>query len=219
MDNPCVGRISAGISCLIIIAFGLSIARSAEASPRLVLSNIFKDEQSLCADLRLYDAIDSDFIKSIKEGVPAILRYRIDLWKTRGIWYDRLVRSAGMTYKIEYDNWHMHYLVTHLEQEKTPIASENVADLIHHVCNQTHMRICPLELLDSLAEYYISVSAEIRLLTAEKVKEIDEWLGGKDQGGSILGIIVALFGSKPRLASIKSSEFRLDEITSLKPVQ
>jgi len=215
LESPCVRGVFAVISCLATIVFGFSIEALAGASPRIVLSNICQDEKFLYADLRLYDAIDSDLLKSIKDGVPAVVRYRIDLWKKRGIWYDKLVRSSGTTYKIEYNNWQMHYLVTCLDQERPPTGSQNVADLIHLVCNQPRIRICPLELLDSLAEYYISVSAEIRLLTAEKVKEIDEWLGGKDQGGSLLGAIVGLFSSKTRSATLRSPGFRIVDINKL----
>lgn len=213
MNNPCLRATSGIIVCLALIGIAMVVpATPTLAGPRLVVSNISKDGAFLCADLRLYDVLDSELINSIKDGVPAMLRYRIDLWKKRGLWYDKLVASFTTTYRIEYDNWRMHYLVLRADREDNLVGNGNIAEIIHLACNQPHLKICPLESLDSLAEYYLNATAEIRLLTAEKIREIDQWLAGKDRGGGMLGLIVGLLGSKPRSAETRSSSFRIDEI-------
>jgi hypothetical protein len=103
--------------------------------------------------------------------------------------------------------------VTPLETaQQERIGAGDVAELIHLVCNQQRMKICPIGALDSLSDYYVTISAEIRSLSAERVKEIDSWLGGgteKAESGGMLGFVLGLFTSKSQTAETKSNSFNL----------
>ncbi len=182
------------------------------SEPRLTLSDIYNDDGYLCIDFRLYEGIDTDLLRDLRDGIPALLRYRVDVWLDRSSWYDKLITSASFSYRINYDNWDTLFCITTFDGDpERRIGTTDVAELIHLVCNQQRMEICPLNILDSLADYYVTVSAEIRSLSADRVREIDSWLGGDedDKGGGLLGFIVGLFGSRSKTAKTRSHVFNL----------
>ncbi len=205
------------VCCL--LAFLLLLALSslrAWADPRLSVSDIYDDDGYLCIDFRLYEGIDSEILKTLKDGIPAQLRYRINVWLDRSSWSDKLVKSVSLSYRIDYDNWDTLYSVTIRDDDsETTTGRRDVAELIHLVCNQQRIKICPLVVLDSLADYYITISAEVKSLSADRVREIDSWLGGDkdDEGGGLLGFIVGLFRSKNKSAKTKSHTFSLKGIS------
>jgi len=201
--------------CYLFLLIALTVLLTPEiasSEPRLTVSNIYNDDGYLCIDFRLYEGIDAELLRDLKDGIPALLRYRIDLWLDRSNWYDKLMTSVSFSYRINYDNWDTVYCVTPLGADtERKIGTTDVAELIHLVCNQQRMEVCPLRMLDSLADYYVTVTAEIRSLSADRVREIDSWLGGdeNDKGGGLLGFIVGLFGSRSKSAEIKSRVFNL----------
>ncbi len=203
------------LGMLLLLSVVLATAGTASATPHLAVSGIYGEDEYLCVDFRLRNAIDKDLLESMHNGVPTLLRYKVDIWLDRTSWYDKLVESVSFAYKIHYDNWDTLYCVSNLrETAEDRIGAGDVAELIHLVCNQQRMRVCPISLLDSLSDYYITVTAEIRSLSAERVKEIDSWLGGsgeeaEEAGGGLLGFVIGLFTSKSKTAETKTDSFSL----------
>jgi hypothetical protein len=191
----------------------LSMTGSAQATPHLSLARIYDEDAYLCVDFRLRNAIDKELLDSMHDGVPALLRYQVSVWKDRSSWYDKLINNVSFSYRIHYDNWDTLYCVTPLETaQEERIGAGDVAELVHLVCNQQRMKICPIGALDSLSDYYVTISAEIRSLSAERVKEIDSWLGGggeKEESGGMLGFVLGIFTSRSKTAEAKSTSFTL----------
>ena len=184
------------------------------AAPLLSISNLYCEDDYLCVDFYLKNAVDKDLLESMQNGIPALLRYRVDVWLDRANWYDKLVRSTSFAYRVNYDNWDTLYCVcTYRGDTEETINAGDVAELIHLVCNQQRMKICPFRELDLLASYYVTISAEIRSLSAERVREIDSWLGGADEpdesGGGFLGFVIGLFTSESKTAETKTNQFNL----------
>jgi hypothetical protein len=201
------------IGVVLLLTVGFAVG-TASATPHLSLSKIYGEDEYLCVDFRLRNAIDKDLLESMHSGVPTLLRYRVDVWKNRSSWYDKLVRSVTFSYKIHYDNWDTLYCVSNLEEApQERIGASDVAELIHLVCNQQRMKVCPMGMMYSTSDYYVTISADIRSLSAERVREIDSWLGGSDDAeqsdGGLLGFVMGLFGSGSRTAETKSNSFNL----------
>lgn len=185
---------------------------SACATPHLTVTEIYSEENYLCVDFRLRNAVDQSILESMRNGVPALLQYEVGVWRDRSSWYDKLVRTTTFTYRIHYDNWDTLYCVSRLrERSEENIGAGDVAELIHLVCNQQRMKICPLGDLDNVASYYLTITAEVRSLSAERVREIDSWLGGGDEskeaGGGLLGFVIGIFTSDSKTAEAKSWKF------------
>jgi hypothetical protein len=193
----------------------LSGVGPALAAPHLTVIEIYGEENYLCADFRLRNAVDKDILESMRNGVPALLQYEVGVWQDRERWYDKLVRTTTFTYRIHFDNWDTLYCVSRLrERSEEDIGAGDVAELIHLVCNQQRMKICPLGDLDNVASYYLTITAEVKSLSAERVREIDSWLGGGDEskeaGGGLLGFVIGIFTSDSKTAETKSWKFSPD---------
>ena len=205
----------------VITAF-LICATASSAQPLLSILSLYSEDEHLCVDFYLKNALEKEILTSIRNGVPALLSYKVEIWEDKANWYDRLVKTFTYSYKIAYDNWDTLYCVDALAQGKKETGrAKNVADLIHLICNQKKLKTCPIRDLSREASYYVSISAAIQSLSAERVKEIESWLGGggsdgaegQREAGGLLGFVVDMFGSKARQVQAKSNIFALEALT------
>jgi hypothetical protein len=195
-------------------------AAPAATQPLLSILSLHSEEDYLCVDFYLKNALEKDLLASIRNGVPALLSYQVEVWQNRDSWYDKLVKSNTYSYKIAYDNWDTLYCVDALAQGKTETGrAKNVADLLHLLCNQRALKVCPMSALDRDGSYYVTISAAIQALSAERVKEIETWLGGgrgsqdPSKAGGLLGFVVDIFTSRAKRAEAKSSIFALEALS------
>jgi hypothetical protein len=201
------------------IALALTVPINVEAviaGPLLNILNVYGENEHLCVDFYLKDALDRELIQAMRNGVPTLLSYQVDVWLARPNWYDKVVKSTRYSYRMNYDNWDTLYTVDALTEERREVINAgDVAELVHLVCNQQRMRTCSLDMLDPGRSYYLTISAEIEALSAERIREIDSWLGGEDDskkagGGGMLGFVIGLFTPGSKTAETKSSMFSLE---------
>ena len=182
------------------------------AAPKLSILNIYEKDDDLTIDFYLKDAIDRDLVQSMKDGVPALLSYQVDVWLDRDNWYDKLVKSVRYSYRMHYDNWDTLYCVTAVrESRREEITAGDIAELVHMVCNQLRMRACRMSELSPNRRYYVTISAEIQPLSAERVREIDNWLGGgnaDESGSGMLDFVIGIFSAGSKSTDIKGRTFR-----------
>ena len=198
----------AGIVLLGTIAF----SAPSEAAPILSILNIYGKDDDLTIAFYLKNAIDRDLIQTMKDGVPTLLSYQVDVWLDRDNWYDKLVKSVHYSYRMHYDNWDTVYCVTSIyENRKEEMTAGDIAELVHVVCNQLRMRACALDELSPHRKYYVAITAEIQPLSAERVREIDNWLGGEgaeESGSGMLDFVIGVFSSGSESTEIKGRSFR-----------
>ena len=201
------------------IALALAVPINVEAvlaAPLLNILNVYGDNNQLCVDFYLKDALDRELIQAMRNGVPTLLSYQVDVWLDRPNWYDKVVKSTRYSYRMNYDNWDTLYTVDTITEERHEVISAgDVAELVHLVCNQQRMKTCNLNMLDPGRSYYVTISAEIEALSAERIREIDSWLGGQDESkeagsGGMLGFVIGLFTPGSKTAETKSSLFSLE---------
>lgn len=204
--------------CLAGIALAMAVP-IASAAPLLNILNIYEEEEYLCVDFYLKDALDRELIQAMRNGIPTLLSYQVDVWLDRANWYDKLIKSVRYSYRMNYDNWDTLYTVDAVAEEQQEVISAcDVAELVHLVCNQQRMKTCNLGMLGRGRSYYVTISAEIEALSAERIREIDSWLGGdeskeKSKGGGMLGFVIGVFTSGSKTAETKSNIFSLEGLT------
>jgi hypothetical protein len=204
--------------CLAGIALAMAVP-IASAAPLLNILNIYDEDEYLCVDFYLKDALDRELIQAMRNGIPTLLSYQVDIWLDRANWYDKLIKSVRYSYRMNYDNWDTLYTVDAVAEERQEVISAcDVAELVHLVCNQQRMKTCRLGMLDRGRSYYVTISAEIEALSAERIREIDSWLGGdetkkKSEGGGMLGFVIGVFTPGSKTAETKSNMFSLEGLT------
>jgi hypothetical protein len=204
--------------CLAGIAMALA-PPTLSAAPLLNILNVYEEDEFLCVDFYLKDALDRELLQAMRNGIPTLLSYQVDVWLDRANWYDKLVQSVRYSYRMNYDNWDTLYTVNAVTADRQEVISAgDVAELVHLVCNQQRMKTCRLGVLDRGRSYYVTISAEIEALSAERIREIDSWLGGnekesKSESGGMLGFVIGIFTSGSKTAETKSSVFSLEGLT------
>jgi hypothetical protein len=207
-------------SGLVLACVVLSAASVCAAQPLLSLMGVKGQDGYLCLDFYLKNAFEKDLLSSIKNGVPALLVYQVRIWEDRANWYDKLVKSMTYSYKIAFDNWDTVYCVDAVAEERQNTGRAHTkADLVDMLCSHDGFKTCPLAELNTTATYYVTISAAIQSLSAERVREIESWLGGQtgdakqQAGGGLLGFMVDLFSSNAQRAETKSNLFSLEALS------
>ena len=184
------------------------------ADPLLSVMRLYEESDYLCVDFYLKNAIDKEMVDALRDGIPTLLTYRIEVWRQRVNWYDKLIRTIRYSFKVHYDPWDTLYCVSGYHQGKEEQTNmTEVAELIHLCCNQKGMRTCQISEIDPDAFYYVTIAAEIQSLSAERLREVESWLGGEesnDGGGGLLGFVMGIFSSKAKRAETKSNVFSLE---------
>jgi hypothetical protein len=209
-------RLSLAVTLTLTIIMLLGGVSSSAAAPHLSVMRVYGEEDCVCVDFYLKDAIDREIIDGMRNGIPAQLSYRIDVWRSRGSWYDKLIRTVKYAYRMHYDNWDTLYTVSTVRDgTEERINAGDAAELVHLVCNQQRMKACRLRELNTASRYYLTISAEVKSLGAERVKEIDSWLGGDDadDSGGLLDFVIGVFTSKSKSAETKSKSFKLEGLS------
>jgi hypothetical protein len=210
-------RLTAGLALVCAV---LSIASACASQPLLSILSLYAEDDYLCVDFYLKNALEKDLLTSVRNGVPALLVYQVRVWEDRANWYDRLVKSMTYSYKIAFDNWDTLYCVDAVVQDRKETGrAGTVAELVHLLCNQKKLKTCPVSELSNAASYYVTISAAVQSLSAERVREVESWLDGEtgegkqEAGGGLLGFVVDLFASNAKRAEAKSNLFGLEALT------
>ena len=205
---------------LALVCAVLSIASACAAQPLLSILSLYAEDDYLCVDFYLKNALEKDLLTQVRNGVPALLTYQIRLWEDKANWSDDLVKSMTYSYKIAFDNWDTLYCVDAVTQDRKETGrAGTVAELVHLLCNQKKLKTCPISDLSHAASYYITISAAVQSLSAERVREIESWLAGapgdtkQAGGGGLLGFVVDLFASNARQAEARSNAFSREALT------
>jgi hypothetical protein len=217
MELALIKRLVPTVSAVLAIAVLASAAPSA-SQPLLSIMSLYSQDEHLCVDFYLKNALEKEILTSVRNGVPALLSYRVEVWEKRDSWYDRLVKSVTLSYKIAYDNWDTLYCVDAISEGQVETGKAKEVGELLPLCNQHGVKACPVKELDRDGSYYVTISAAIQALSAERVKEIESWLGGRrDQdparAGGLLGVVVDMFTSKARRAEAKSSSISLESLS------
>jgi hypothetical protein len=153
-------------------------------------------------------------VETLSRGLPATLGYEIQLWKKRGVWFDKLVAVNRLSYRVVYDPWEDGFRIVTKEG-----SSQAVFDLEHieqSLCFRVTGRVAELALVEPQAFYYVVIRAALRPLSAEDVSDVETWLndGVENDGGGIravprylFDVIVGLSGLGDQAASGRSGFF------------
>jgi hypothetical protein len=205
---------------LVFLAVAANFTSSASAGePTLSVSRIYALEESLCIDFQLKDAITTEVMDQVREGVPLEILFKIEVWR-ESFWFDRTIATAAVSCVFRYDNWDTVYCITRSHEGvalRETIRSASIAEIIHKTCVYNALRTCGLDKIKPDKSYFVVVRSEIRYLGAERVREIESWLSGEDpredEGGGLLDLVVSAFGAETKSVESTKQYFSLPSIS------
>jgi hypothetical protein len=197
----------------------ICMATAPAAEPALSISGIYAVEDSVCIDFQLRDAITAETMHQVRDGVPLEIVFKIEVWR-ESFWFDRTIATSTISCIFRYDNWDTVYCVTTAHEGvalREPIRSGSIGEILHKTCVYTAHKVCEVAKIKPDKNYFIVVRSEIKSLSAERVREIESWLSGKDrmedEGGGLLDLVASAFERESRTVESTKQYFSLPSIS------
>jgi hypothetical protein len=205
---------------LLLAAVALIYTTPASAAdPTLNISGIYAADDSVCIDFQLRDAVTTEIMDEVRGGVPLEIVFKIEVWR-ESFWFDRTIATSAISCIFRYDNWDTVYCVT---KERMGVASRDlirsgsIGEIVHKTCVYTAHKACHVSKIRPDKNYFVVVRSEIKSLSAERVREIESWLSGKerheDEGGGILDLVASAFESERQTVESTKQYFSLPSIS------
>ncbi len=220
--RPTSFRSFISVGLYIFLFFGVK-ASATEA----VFKYIKDNRDSITTNIIISDTLPNELITYLNKGVPISIEYRIELWKERTRWFDKLVDTVNVNYNIRYDPWEKIYTVLqstgNLSIECEMRELREALDLT----NSTSDRKLALDGREAL--YYLIGQLSIKTMSFSNYKEVESWLRGgisnakkpnleeaPDKFGEfIFNTALKISGLKNLSRQIKSPKFTPSQIQTL----
>jgi hypothetical protein len=177
---------------VILLHLGSAPARGAEVEIVCVAA----PGDWLLAEIHTEGLFDEEVMDALHSGLPARLRYEVELWRARSSLWDQLVHAELFEYRIHYDVLAERYRV--FEAEGGEILTTSSLRELKGLLSRDEIELMGLEELDEERRYYAVAEVRWDPLSVEEIRDLENWLRGsvssKDKGGGIVGISGHLIG-------------------------
>ena len=183
-----------------------------------------EDDGFLEVHFKVRNPFEGELLSHLERGVPCTISYSIDVWKKRSGWFDQLVGSKLLFFRVHFDLWREGYAIQTLDG-KLPTAS-TLEELAKTVADEQHTRIIPVAMLSPEARYFLSIEAALTPLSVQDIEELENWMRGghgqqrtqKAGGWSVssffLRVAASFVGLGKKTAVVRSEPFTLDQLFS-----
>ena len=144
----------------------LLLAGAAPAGADLRISDldVYLNDHEVTVRVVLLDAIPPGFHEGLQSGIPAHIRYTIELWQYNRLWRDSLVRTVIIERQLAYNVVSKEYKVTTLKGDAHPAyATRDLRDAQRVVSEVRGLKLGPSSALNPTEIFYVRVQAEAAL--------------------------------------------------------
>ncbi len=159
---------------LILLQFSAAFAINIE------FSSIKYENEKITVKLAARDSLPDNIIGYIKKGVPITFDYKIELWKSRAGWIDKLKGNTGVEYRLRYDSWEKQYTIISQEPELTVEHTLGKEREAIEVILTTGRLSIPLKQTEG--QFYIVGKLTIKTMSFSNFMEVESWLKGEISG-------------------------------------
>jgi len=163
----------------------------------------------LVVDVVLAHLVNEDTAHLLENGVPVTVMIDVELWRERGIWFDRFETSSHLIFRIQRDLWEDVYELATIESERRRVETyPTLLEIAEVVSRRDEIQIGAFDLLDAHSEYYVLVTAALKPMTLEDVDKLESWISGemrekKPRGFGLLGLPKQFFGVLLNLTGLR----------------
>ena len=151
---------------LLAVLFGLGgfLPTLAGAGP-LRISNLVvtNSDNALLVNVVLLGSLPDGIVEGLGTGIPATVRFQVELWQYNSWWVDRRVVAKLVERQVVYDVLTKEYRVTAVQGEtREPYVTRNVSEAERVVSEVRILRLAQMANLRPEDLYYVRVRAEVR---------------------------------------------------------
>jgi hypothetical protein len=142
------------------------LAAGAPASADLRISDleVFLNDHELTVNVALLGAIPVTFHEGIQSGIPAHVRYTIELWQYQRYWRDNLLLSRVVERQLGYNVVTKEYKVSAVRGEtREAHLTRDMRDALRVLSELRGLKLQPAGSLDPAEIIYVRVHAETAL--------------------------------------------------------
>jgi len=155
-----------GFSLWATALMGLVVAAATPAGADLRISDldVFLNDHELTVNVSLLGAVPSAFQEGIESGIPAHIRYTIELWQYNRYWRDVRLLARTVERQLAYNVVTKEYKVTSLQGEtRAPHVTRDQRDAQRVLSELRSLKLTPAGTMNPTDIIYVRVHAEAAL--------------------------------------------------------
>jgi uncharacterized protein DUF4390 len=147
-----------------LMAMVFATAAPAGADLRISDLDVFLNDHELTVNVTLLDAVPVGFAEGIDSGIPAHVRYTVELWRYQRYWRDNLLLARVVERQLAYNVVTKEYKVTSLKGEtRAPHVTRDLRDAQRVLSEVRGLKLTPAGAMDPNDIIYVRVHAESAL--------------------------------------------------------
>ena|SRR6267143_3360421 len=151
-------------SSLVTAALTLAVAAPVRAELRISDLEVFLNDLEVTVHVVLLGALSEGFHEGIQSGIPAHVRFTVELWQYNRYWRDQLLVTRIVERNLSYNVVTKEFKVGSLRGEQRPVfATRDLRDAQRVLSEVRGLKLTPATALDPAAGIFVRVSAESAL--------------------------------------------------------
>ena len=152
------------VSLLIAVAFMLAAPTPGRAELRISDLAVFLNDLEITVHVVVLGAIPPTFQESIQSGIPAHVRFTVELWQYNRFWRDRLLITKTIDRQLDYNVVTKEYKVAAAKGETRPAyLTRDLRDAQRVLSEVRSLKLAAASTLEPTEIFYIRALAETAL--------------------------------------------------------
>ena len=149
-----------------LLALTLTLAAPAAALAELRISDldVFLNDHEVTVNVVVLGAVPAGFQEGILSGVPAHIRFTVELWQYNRLWPNRLVSAKTVERSVDYNVVTKEYKVAAVKGEtRAAYTTRDLRDAQRVLSELRSLKLGPASQLDPSEIFFVRVFAETAL--------------------------------------------------------
>jgi uncharacterized protein DUF4390 len=152
------------LGVLIVVMLTLLAPASSRAELRITDLDVFLNDYEVTVHVVVLGALPPGLQEGLSSGVPAHVRFTVELWRYNRFWRDRLVSSKIVERALDYNVVTKEYKVQAVRGEaRPPYVTRDLRDAQRVLSEVRALKLIAASQLESADIFYIRVLAETAL--------------------------------------------------------
>ena len=153
-------RASSLARVLVAAALALALVAPAQAELRISELEVFLNDYEVTVHLVLLGALPAGVHEGVQSGIPAHVRFTVELWHYNRYWPDELLTTKTVERTLAYNVVTKEFKVTAVHGETRPVyATRELRDAQRVLSEVRGLKMTPATALDPSAVIYVRVNA------------------------------------------------------------
>jgi Domain of unknown function (DUF4390) len=149
---------------LLLAALTVMAPAPGRAELRISDLDVFLNDQEVTVHVVVLDAVPVAFVESIQSGIPAHVRFTVELWQYNRFWRDRRLMMKVVERNVDYNVVTKEYKVAVVEGEgRGSYVTRDLRDAQRLLSEVRGLKLTPATSLDLTDIFYVRVLAETAL--------------------------------------------------------